>query len=214
MKIWRANTGNNSSSNKVIAAVDNNDVVILGGNKQQPQQQQTQQKAATALAKDEPMNNTGIPSQRIPSLLFLSQPAPLVDARNDASASPQTSPKTIEKKERKPSKVSIGRNCKIQNTKQERPSSSRDLPDGILTETTEATPTSSYALSRLLFTKQNMEQRNQMKVVYTQFGSSAIDTLSVQAEDGMPSPDQADHVVVKVQVRQHDVTLSALQEKT
>jgi hypothetical protein len=207
MKIWRA-SNNNSSLDKVISTVDNNDVVILGGTKrqQQLQQQPPQQKETKQanVSKDEVLNSKGSSSQRVPvpSMLFLSQTSPLDDARNDASADiVPASPTPNEKKERKQHKISIGRNSKIQSTKHDRTSSSRDLPDGMMMETKETTPTSTYALSRLLFTKQNMEQHDQMKVVYTQFGSSPTDTLTVQAEDGMPSPEQADHVVVKVQVR-------------
>ena len=108
-----------------------------------------------------------------------------------------------------------------ETTPARRSSSRRDLPEGeVMTmnhnnknnntliaatykSSTPRAASPSSALSRLLFTKQHMEQLEQMKVVYTQFGSSAMDLLTIEPDDccGMPSPEQADHVVVKVQVR-------------
>lgn len=106
------------------------------------------------------------------------------DARNDLS------PKVSSRKERKSSssrhKITIGRNP----------------PYDVMREMPESPDTRVHpSLSRLLFSKQTMEQRDQMKVVYHQFGPSATDVLTLESEDGMPSPDAPDHVVIKVQVR-------------
>jgi NADPH:quinone reductase-like Zn-dependent oxidoreductase len=106
------------------------------------------------------------------------------DARNDLS------PKMSSRKERKSSssrhKITVGRNPSY-DVMREMPES----PD------TRVHP----SLSRLLFSKQTMEQRDQLKVVYHQFGPSPTDVLIVESEDGMPSPEAPDHVVIKVQVR-------------
>jgi hypothetical protein len=150
------------------------------------------------------------------------------DARNDTTTTNalESSPNvTVDKKEMRKQNMmmmNIGRNNHKKNshhptTSETTParkasSSRRDLPEGeVATSTTNtntimasplaASMTPSSALSRLLFTKQHMEQLEQMKVVYTQFGPSAMDLLTIEPDDGMPSPEQADHVVVKVQVR-------------
>lgn len=67
---------------------------------------------------------------------------------------------------------------------------------------TESSPRNS-TLSRLLFSKGEKEanKRDQLKVVYRQFGPDAKSILNVEREDGMPSPEAPDHVVVKIQVR-------------
>jgi hypothetical protein len=100
-----------------------------------------------------------------------------VEARND---SPMIERK---KKKKKSHKITIGRNDS--NDREQ----SAEQPRG-------------QTLSRLLFSKPTKEQRSdQMKVVYRQFGPDAADVLVVEHEDGMPSPEAADHVIIKVQVR-------------
>ena len=42
---------------------------------------------------------------------------------------------------------------------------------------------------------------DQMKVVYRQFGPEAEDLLFIERQDGVPSPEARDNVVVNVQVR-------------
>jgi hypothetical protein len=156
-------------------------------------------------------------------------PIDVEDARNDTTTTTtnnnnnnlvESSPKVMaEKKEPRKSHLmmNIGRNNHAKRNTESAPgrksaSHKRDLPEGEMTGTTTtiltspaaggSTPSSSNTLSRLLFTKQHMEQRDQMKVVYTQFGPSALDLLTVEPDNGgIPSPEHADHVVVKVQVR-------------
>ena len=228
MKIWRVNNYQSSGANKKVHSVisnkntstntSNNDVVILGGTTatttmKQQQQQQQQSTEPVTVVKDPKFN-------RMPSFNLFLSPEPtqpeLVqnknhhddddDARNDTTTE-NVSPKVIEKKEpRKHNIMNIGRGHKAAR----KSSSSRDLPEGEVSNSTNhatniiaSSPTArtpSSALSQLLFSKQHMDQREQMKVEYTQFGPSAGDLLTVQADDGMPSPESADHVVVKVQV--------------
>lgn len=110
------------------------------------------------------------------------------DARNDV---PVIEKEQKTRKKKLETSITFGRNKnKIGN---ETP---RDLPTQI-----EPRHGPSNTLSRLLFSKQNMERRDQMKVVYRQFGPDAEDILVVESDEGMPSPDEANHVVVKVQVR-------------
>lgn len=109
------------------------------------------------------------------------------DSRNDVDRTPKqpADSSTKKRKTKKQNKISIGRNTS--NDAQ------RDPP---------ATPAhGSNTLSRLLFSKQNMELRDQWKVVYRQFGPDAQAVLNVEKEDLMPSPEKADHVIIKVQVR-------------
>lgn len=106
------------------------------------------------------------------------------DTRNDLS--PKLSSRRGRKSSSSRHKITVGRNPSY-DVMREMPES----PD------TRGHP----SLTRLLFSKQTMEQRDQLKVVYHQFGPSPIDVLIVESEDGMPSPEAPDHVVIKVQVR-------------
>lgn len=62
-------------------------------------------------------------------------------------------------------------------------------------------------LSRMLFSASSKDAqqpafRDQVKVIYRQFGPDAAQVLTVEHDaGGMPSPNAADHVVVKIQVR-------------
>lgn len=60
------------------------------------------------------------------------------------------------------------------------------------------------ALSRILFHGKDGPEhssRDQVKVIYRQFGPNAEEVLTVEHEaGGMPSPEEADHVVIKIQV--------------
>jgi len=62
-------------------------------------------------------------------------------------------------------------------------------------------------LSRMLFSSSSKDaqqpaSRDQVKVIYRQFGPEATEVLTVEHDaGGMPSPNAADHVVVKIQVR-------------
>jgi hypothetical protein len=114
----------------------------------------------------------------------LNRPSTLPDARQDAAAPP------VDKKQKKKrtNRISIGRHS----------NGTRDHAPAAAAATTPAD--AHNTLSRLLFSKTNMEQRDQVKVVYRQFGSNASDVLLVEKEDGMPSPEEPDHVVIKVQV--------------
>lgn len=107
------------------------------------------------------------------------------DTRNDAPAVERKEIAKTRKKKKNP-KITVGRNNSYD--------APRETPEKI-------GPPMSKTLSSLLFSKQNMEQRDQMKVVYRQFGPDAEDVLVVEKDDGMPSPEETDHVVVKVQVR-------------
>ena len=196
-----------------------------------PQHSQQQQPIPTksVLEMKDPKLSLKNSSNRMPSLLFLSSepnhPPPATttnntnehmdDARNDTTTTTknavmESSPKVTEKKEPRKShlKMNMGRNNHKKNhpvvsTNARKSSSSRDLPEGEVGTTSPivTTTTPSSALSRLLFTKQHLEQREQMKVEYNQFGPCAPDILTVEPDDGMPSPEHADHVIVKVQVR-------------
>jgi hypothetical protein len=44
-------------------------------------------------------------------------------------------------------------------------------------------------------------QRNQMKVTYHQFGANPLNVIHVEKDDGIPSPEGPDQVVVKILVR-------------
>ena len=67
-------------------------------------------------------------------------------------------------------------------------------------------------LGRMLFGGGSKEQqpapaasRDQIKVIYRQFGPDAAEVLTVEHDaGGMPSPNGPDHVVVKIQVRAGD----------
>lgn len=98
--------------------------------------------------------------------------------------------KTNKKKKRKKKshKITVGRNNDSDNNNADR-------------EQSATSESRSKMLTRLLFSKQNMEQHDQMKVVYRHFGPYAEAVLAIVQEEGMPSPDTAGHVVVKVQVR-------------
>jgi hypothetical protein len=110
----------------------------------------------------------------------------LPDARHEVAAPPPVDKK---QKKKRINRISIGRHS----------NGTRDDPAA---SATAAAPIDAHnTLSRLLFSKPNMEQRDQVKVVYRQFGSNASDVLLVEKEDGMPSPEESDHVVIKVQVR-------------
>jgi hypothetical protein len=126
------------------------------------------------------------------------------DARND-KLSPKFSKKKELRRHSKHHKIMVVRNS---HTNNDDVTAARDLPEGV------AEPKSnnhhSLTLSRLLFTKQHMEQRDQVKVVYNQFSPNAVDVLTIQPDDGMPSPDQPDHVVIKVQVSFFACCLSPL----
>ncbi len=222
MKIWRVNNYQSSGGNKKVSSVSNtntntsnNNVVVLGG-------KTTTTTATTTMKQQQQQSTEPVSEVKDPNFNFMpsfnlfqspepTQPAVVQnknedDARNDTTTE-NVSPKVIEKKElRKHNIMNIGRSHKASNARKS--SSSRDLPEGEVSNTNHGniiassptTRTPSSALSQLLFSKQHMDQREQMKVEYTQFGPSAVDLLTVQADDGMPSPEGADHVVVKVQV--------------
>jgi len=65
-------------------------------------------------------------------------------------------------------------------------------------------------LSRMLFSNSKQDnKRDQVKVMYRQFGPDAESVLTVEHDaGGMPSPDAPDHVVVKVQVRRPSICAS------
>jgi hypothetical protein len=110
----------------------------------------------------------------------------LPDARHEVAAPPPVDKK---QKKKRTNRISIGRHS----------NGTRDDPAA---SATAAAPIDAHnTLSRLLFSKPNMEHRDQVKVVYRQFGSDASDVLLVEKEDGMPSPEEPNHVVIKVQVR-------------
>jgi hypothetical protein len=174
MKIWRANHQS--------TAVDDilNDHDVLAARKERTKDVQE--------IKDDLLN-------RPSSIMAMRQEANVVeDARND-KLSPKFSKKKELRRHSKHHKIMVVRNS---HTNNDDVTAARDLPEGV------AEPKSnnhhSLTLSRLLFTKQHMEQRDQVKVVYNQFSPNAIDVLTIQPDDGMPSPDQPDHVVIKVQV--------------
>jgi hypothetical protein len=113
------------------------------------------------------------------------------ETRNDAPVPAVDTGLTKKQKKKRSNRISIGRNTSFSNDKNgTRESAPEEAPNN----------TSSTTLSRLLFSKQNMEQRQNIKVVYRQFGPDAEDVLRVEKDDGMPSPEGPDHVIIKVQV--------------
>ena len=85
-------------------------------------------------------------------------------------------------------------------------SAERDEPaPDIPSASAEATTPKKSGLGRKLFGGSNKDSvpgaRDQIKVVYRQFGPDATEVLTVEHDaGGMPSPDGPDHVVIKIQV--------------
>jgi hypothetical protein len=58
---------------------------------------------------------------------------------------------------------------------------------------------SSKVLDKIM--KNALNQKNQMKVMYNQFGANPRNVIHVEKEDSIPSPDSPDQVIVKILVR-------------
>ncbi len=51
------------------------------------------------------------------------------------------------------------------------------------------------------FIRKSSSSKHQMKAIYHQFGADPLNVIQIETEDGIPSPDSPDHVVVKILVR-------------